>query len=184
MGVKSNASDQLMLLARQITQTTATDALSDDVPYDMMMNRLATLVARYLDWDADRVIERAIQRLDRSHAHDAAELIAFVAEEAAATVRVPMHSNHPSVPSALVKQRIVLVPLVLVQPLGDVIPTTIPDTALNAFIRSVEHGELLSPHIPFVLAPTLYTENDLPISGSDQRRLVKSVFDQRNSVPA
>ncbi|AEJ40914.1 hypothetical protein TPY_2754 [Sulfobacillus acidophilus TPY] len=177
MNPKPSITHKLMAVARQLARMPETDTR-----YQPTMEQLMDMVERAVDQGIDHVIERAIERLHDEHAHDAAELVAFWADEYASAMPVQIIMN-PSGPPRWVEQLLFVVPIVLVQPLGEPVPRGMPSgAAWDRFVQSFRHHGLIEQGPSLFLAPVLYTADELPQTWSARRhwgaQLLQQILDQ------
>jgi hypothetical protein len=166
----------------------AEDAAADTDPEaaSAAEHRLAQLVERLIDRDAERPILSALDALNARHAHEAAELLQFWADDSASTLDVTVTSvDGPAVGNAT----LFLVPIILAVSASGAMPLAVPPgSAWDALVHSFREHELISPGPSLALAAHLYRFADLPRSWVARRqwlkRLLASLTDAATGLPS
>lgn len=155
-----------------LAQTAAADADTEDLSSDE--ERLADRVVRLIAKGSDRSILRALEWLDAQHAHEAADLLAFWAEDAADTVEVVLNQDgHAAAGEATT----FLVPMVLAAPRDKTLPLAIPLTApFGQLTQSFRAHQLIGIEPSLVLLPRLFRLADLPSTWSGRRQWLNSLL--------
>jgi len=148
-------------------------------------HRLAQLVERLIDRDAERPILSALDALNERHAHDAAELLQFWADDSASTLDVTVTSvDGPAFGNAT----LFLVPVILSGSGSQAIPLAVPPgSAWDTLVHSFREHDLIGPGPSLALAAHLYRFVDLPRSWVARRqwlkRLLASLTDAATGLP-
>lgn len=161
-----NWSRRLVQLAEQAA------LLPDEGELSLVEHQLAEMVARVVMRGSDQPLHQAIAQLDRLHHHEAANLVEFWANEAAAEVGVIMDgaAKTPGVATAF------LIPLVLVTEDPHAIPLTVPtDVTLHRMAKSLTDHHLVGSNASVVVFPGLYREADLPQSWALRRQWLEQI---------
>ncbi len=142
--------------------------------------RLSDLVADALDAGAEKQVLRAIEDLDEAGLDEAAENVAFHADNAASCMPVIFEDKDGEVFGEV---ELLLVPMFLIsepgQPLTDKIPGAMDDTqsVLGDLAASLHQHDLIGPASSVFLCPWLYAYADLPDTLSGQRVVVRQMAD-------
>lgn len=167
-GAHPHVIDRLITLAEKASA-------SDSEDFSLPETRLATLVSRLIDQGWDGAISRARDYLETHQAHDAADRLAFWAEDAASTLPVGFspQADAPPSPHAATHGHVTtfLIPLILVTPDATPVPLTVPlPETVTALVRTLRQCQLINGNATITLQPGLYRLADLPTQWSDRRQ--------------
>lgn len=140
-------------------------------------SRLVDLVARALDTGTDKHVLRAIEDLEEAHLDDAAELVAFWADDAASTLPAMMQGEDGVDVGEL---ELFLVPVLLMMDAGHAMPLQVPDTRqddqrspLDVCATSFRRYGLIGQEPSVAVLPWLYAYADLPVTWAGRRALLR-----------
>lgn len=142
--------------------------------------RLSDLVADALDAGAEKQVLRAMEDLDEAGLEEAAENVAFHADNAASCMPVIFEDKDGEVFGEV---ELLLMPMFLIsepgQPIPDKMPGTMDDaqSVLSDLAASLHQHDLIGPASSVFLCPWLYAYADLPDTLSGQRVVVRQMAD-------
>lgn len=144
-------------------------------------SRLADLVARSLDTGTDKYILRAMEDLEDANLDDAAERVAFCADDAASVMPVMVQTPEGADVGEL---ELFLVPVVVAVDAGHAMPLRLPETPqddplspLNLCATSFRRYGLIGKEPSVAVLPWLYAYADLPDTWSGQRGMLRQVME-------
>lgn len=146
-------------------------AQADDDPESTALpeshQRLAETVEQILDRGSDKPIRSAVEALDAKHAHEAAELLSFWADDAAQTLDITITRTDGPVEGTA---NLFLVPLVIATTTSDPLPLDVNGRPqFDAFVKSLRVHHLIGTELSALMLGRLYRLADLP-SGWVMRR--------------
>jgi len=143
--------------------------------------RLSDLVADALDAGAEKQVLRAIEDLEDAGLEEAAENVAFHADNAASCMPIVFEDKDGEVFGEV---ELLLVPMFLIsepgQPIPDKMPGAMDDaqSVLGDLAASLHQHDLIGPASSVSLCPWLYAYADLPDTLSGQRAVVRQIADE------
>lgn len=151
-------------------------------------SRLVDLVARALDTGTDKHVLRAMEDLEEAHLDDAAEMVAFWADDAASTIPV-MTQGADGVDVG--ELELFLVPILLMVDGGHAVPLRLPDapqddqrSPLNLCATSLRRYGLITKEPSVAVLPWLYAYSDLPVTWSSQRGMLRQCMSAITGQPS
>ncbi|MHB1641159.1 MAG: hypothetical protein ACYCS8_00685 [Acidithiobacillus sp.] len=151
-------------------------------------SRLSELVAMALDTGTDKHVLRAIEDLEEAHLDDAADMVAFWADDAASVMPVMVQTPDGV---DVGEMELFLVPVLVVVDAGHAMPLRLPDaprddprSPLNLCATSFRRYGLIGKEPSVAVLPWLYAYADLPVTWSGQRGMLRQCMAAISGQPS
>lgn len=151
-------------------------------------SRLVDLVAKALDTGTDKHVLRAIEDLEDTRLDDAAEMVAFWADDAASTIPVMVQGTDGA---DVGEMKLFLVPVLLMVDAGHAAPLRLPDalrdderSPLDLCATSLRRYGLVGKGPAVAVLPWLYAYSDLPVTWASQRGMLRQFMAAISGQPA
>jgi len=154
------------------------------------MTRLAELITHLIDSGRERSVIAAINALSARGDADAADEVAFLADDAAQVLEIAVLRQAPgeTEAEAVAGQAVLFaIPVLLIGDGERAAPVALTNegadrSALDKAARSFRDAGLIGSEPSLVLTPYLYRVEDLPSDWEGWRRLHRALLDQRQSA--